>query len=264
MDRFRFGLSGLTGPLTQRRLYGDNAPSLDAYAGMFQVYEIGASQHPHWTASMARDLVERMPSKVRLVPQMSRSIVQDGGLAGNDAEFDRWLDSIAPVLAAHNKGPLLLPWQGAWSADSEASLEHLLEELWPKLPSSQQVAVEFRHGSWFRPGPVHMLEEYGATLVWSTAGGIVPHRATADTIYVRLGGNQSRRIPDEVAALASRITKRPEDDRPVYVISSRYHDPYGLRALERFGDMVGAPVHYGARTPMPQQVPAQPSLRAFA
>lgn len=264
MDRFRFGLAGLTGPLTERRLYGDAGPSLEAYGRMFGAYEVGASRYEHWTADLSQDLVDRMPAHVHLIPRMSRAIVHQAGLDGLETELDRWIDAVAPLLRATNKGPLLLPWQESWTPDGQDRLQQLLDELWPRLPASQRIAVEFQHGTWFRPEPVHLLEEYGASLVWSTAAGRVPYRATADAIYVRLTGTQTRRIPDEVAALASRIDQRPEDRRPVYVISSRSHDPYGLRALQRFAESVGRTVRYGADAAMPSDVPSQPSLLAYA
>ncbi len=266
MERFRLGLSGLYGPRTQAKLYGSEPPSLSAYGSMFDAYEVGASQFPHWTRELAEELVARMPSNVALIPRVSRAIVQNGGVEGQAAELDRWLESVEPILRSSNHGPLYMPWTGAWSPEAEGRLRDALEALWPILPSRQRLAVEFRHGSWLQPSAVHMLEEYGAGLVWSTLAGRVPYRATADFIYARLTGHQSRRVADEVQALTAQLESRPSDRRTVFAISSRYHDPYGLHALERFADRVGAPLAYrgDGRRNVPLDNPVQPSLRAFA
>lgn len=234
MDRFRFGLAGLGGPLTERALYGE-APGdrLVQYGRRFTCLEAGFTARPEFTGDHAQAVLDRTPYHVHICPRAPDIASTD------EARITGWLDAIGPLLTRRPRGPIHVPWRGERNPQAEDRLEGFLACLWPRLPGHQRIAVEFDHPSWFRHDIVHMLEENGAGLVWSTRAGQVPYRVTADFIYVRLTGDQ-RRVGDEVAALSQRITQRPDDRRPVYVISALHADPYGLKALDRFAVNVDA------------------------
>ncbi len=245
MDRLRFGLAGLGGPRTERMLYGPpGGDRLQKYGAQFDAYEMGCTRYEHWTSDMADALLERMPPDVSLLPRLSRTIVHAGTIVGHELELQRWLQSVRPILRSPRCGPVMVPWEGEWSPESQSALEGVLSSLWGNLPATGRIAVEFRHPTWYRSTPVQMLEEYGAGLVWSTLAGRVPYRTTADFIHVRITGAPSRQVTDEVRALWDQIRKRPQDERPVYVISSRHHDPLGLRLLERFADLAKRPIAF--------------------
>jgi uncharacterized protein YecE (DUF72 family) len=242
MDRLRFGLAGLGGPRTERLLYGPpGGDRLQKYGSQFEVYEMGCTRYDHWTVDAAEAILERMPPHVDLLPRLSRGIVHSGSIQGQEEELGRWLRSVRPLLRSPRCGPILIPWEGEWSPESQENLEGVLSTLWGHIPATGRISVEFRHPTWYRSAPVQMLEEYGASLVWSTLAGRVPYRTTADFIHVRITGAPTRRVSDEVQALWKQIKSRPNDDRPVYVVSARHHDPLGLRMLERFAGLTG---HY--------------------
>lgn len=266
MDRFRFGLAGLGGPRTERMLYGPpGGDRLQKYGAQFDAYEMGTTRYDHWTEDAAEQVVARMPPNVHLLPRLSRRIVHAGTIHGQEAELERWLHSVRPILRSPQCGPVLVPWPDEWTKHSEDHLESVLSTLWGHLPATGRISVEFRHPTWYRPGPVQMLEEYGAGLVWSTLAGRVPYRTTADFIHVRITGAPSRRVTDEVHALWNQIESRPDDNRPVYVISSRHHDPLGLRMLERFASRTGHHFQFEEEpVAVRRTIEEIPGLRAYA
>lgn len=266
MDRFRFGLAGLGGPRTERMLYGPpGGDRLQKYGARFDAYEAGCTRYDHWTADAAEHLVARMPPNVHILPRLSRRIVHAASMEGQEEELRRWLASVRPILRDPRCGPVLVPWPDEWSQGSEDALEGILSTLWGHLPATGRISVEFRHPSWYRGGPVQMLEEYGAGLVWSTLAGRVPYRTTADFIHIRITGSPTRRVADEVHALWTQLQARPDDDRPVYAIASRHHDPIGLRLLERFATKVGRPMDFTDNPVMARRrTQARPDLLAYA
>lgn len=265
MDRFRFGLAGLGGPLTEAALYGpEPGDRLAAYGRRFGLFEAACATHPAFGPGEAQALLDRLP------PHVEINVRIDTGPRARP--LDETLQAAGPILVSRRSGPVHVPWHGPRTDETEQRLEAFLGRLWPRLPGHQRLAVEFHDASWLRAGTMHLLEENGAAMVWSAQAGQVPYRLTSDFIYIRLTG-PTRRVPDEVASLARRVAARPDDDRPVYVVSARHLDPYGLAALERFAGLVGAPVtkHPRATAPMDAPTPAggrdetpQRSLDGFA
>jgi len=243
--RLRFGLSGFASPFLRDRLYGDTPPQhwLDAYSAHFGCYEVTGTADEAWDATASERLAELAPPHLRLLPRHPG--------AANAA----WAQACAPLLRRRASGPVYLPWNGPWTARRHDALERLLGTLWDTLPPSGRVAVEFADAGWLRSDVMAMLEMHEAGLVWSTRPGIVPYKVTADFLYLRLTGYQTRRTGDEVAALLERLRNRPVDDREVFVVSSRCTEAYGLHAVERFAQGMGQP--WLARPPVPAQVGLQ-------
>lgn len=247
MFHARFGLSGFADPTLQRALYPPNTPPheiLRRYGDRFDLYEVAPAAEPGFTQAHAEGLLDQAPSHLRLLPRMPA--------APSTHEVDDWCERLGPVLRNHRCGPLHLPWPGSWSPESESRLEAALSRLYTHLPASGRVAVEFLHGTWLRPSAMRLLEEHEAGLVWSTRAGTLPYKVTADFLYVRLTGMHNRRCRDEVTALLDRVRARHGDQKPVYAISSRSSEPYGLHALERFARGLGRALSLGPATPLGQ------------
>lgn len=253
MFHARFGLSGFADPILKRALYPDAAPHdlLRRYGERFDLYEVAPAAEPGFTAAHAEGLLDQSPAHLRLLPRMPS--------APTPRQVDDWCDRLRPVLRNHRCGPLHLPWPGAWSPLEEARLEEALSRLYAHLPASGRVAVEFLHGTWLRPGALRLLEENEAGLVWSTRAGTMPYKVTADFLYVRLTGIHHRRCRDEVSALLDRVRARHGEQKPVFAVSARSGEAYGLHALERFARGLGRPLALGPVTP-----PGQAALDRFS
>ncbi len=243
------GLAGFSHP-TLQPLYGDQPRGqwLAAYSRIFGAYELACTRLAHFDRTTAKRLVEQAPPALRLLPAAPETLVAPG----TDARraLHDWHHAVEPILRSPNAGPIHMAWPGPHTPQRVRELEALLELMWARLPWSARVAVEFLHPSWFRGDALRVLEEHGAALVWSTSAGLIPRRVTAGFLYIRLTGNPWR--GDEAAELAAALAARRDDGRPVHVISTRHHEPYGLAALNRFTQAVGVPLDLTAgRTPSP-------------
>lgn len=243
MGRIRMGLSGFADPLLQRELYGANLPParmLKAYGRSFSCLEATFTREASFVEEQAQWLVDATPNHVHIIPRFSEFISARAQVRGYETEMDRWLDANAPILRAHNRGPLYVPWMGPRTEKSESELNELLDRLWSVLPGNHDVAVEFRDNSWYRPHVMQTLEEHQAGLVWSTIAGPFPNRITAPFLHIRLTGNHAH-VYNEAATMSNALAERPYDERHVTVASSRYFEPYGLHVLEDFSQRVGEP-----------------------
>ncbi len=231
------GLAGFSHPRLQHALYGNQSRDqwLSAYGRCFGALELACTRLPYFDRATARRLAAKVPPNQRLLPATPPEITQVGG-DPRQAVMD-WHAAVEPILRSPNCGPVHVAWPGPHTPSRLAQLEQLLDLLWARLPWNARVAVEFQHRSWFRAQAMRLLEEQAAGLVWSTAAGLLPHRVTADFLYVRLTGTPWH--GDEAADLAQALAARSHDKRPVHVISSRYHEPYGLAVLQRFAQHAG-------------------------
>ncbi len=249
----RFGLSGFADPHLRRALYTPNAPPSDylrQYGERFDLYEVAPSADPGFSRAHAEGLLDQSPAHLRLLPRLPNGV--------SPREVDSWSERLAPILRNHRCGPIQLAWPGAWSSTEEQNLQDAIERLYQHLPASGRIAVEFLHGTWLRPSAMRLLEEHEAALTWSTRSGNVPHKVTADFINIRLTGTHHRRCRDEVVSFLERVRARHGEQKPMYAISTRSSEAYGLHAIERFARGLGKPLRLG---PAPQ--PGQSGLDRF-
>ncbi len=253
MSHARFGLAGFADPHLQRAIYTPGAPPADylrQYAQRFDLYEVGPSADPSFSRAHAEGLLDQSPAHLRLLPRLPNN--------ATSLEIDAWSSRLEPILRNHRCGPLQLAWTGPWSHEQEHALKTSIEQLYQHLPASGRLAVEFLHGTWLRPSAMRLLEEHEAALTWSTRAGSVPHKVTADFLNIRLTGMHHRRCRDEVVSFLERIRARHGEERPLYTISARSSEPYGLHAIERFARGLGRPLRLGPALP-----PGQSALDRF-
>ena len=96
----------------------------------------------------------------------------------------RFLDPLAPLIAADKLGPVLWQLPPTMKRDDERLARTL------DLASACRNAVEFRHQSWFTDEVMALLRERGAALVIAERHGMdeQPRTLTADWTLVRLHG----------------------------------------------------------------------------
>jgi uncharacterized protein YecE (DUF72 family) len=95
----------------------------------------------------------------------------------------RLLSCIAPLREAKMLGPVLVQLPPDMRRD-----DALLDAALAEFPESVQVAVEFRHPSWFVADVAAVLASHGAALVWADRDGrsLGPLWETAGWRYLRL------------------------------------------------------------------------------
>jgi uncharacterized protein YecE (DUF72 family) len=118
----------------------------------------------------------------------SRYLTHIKRLRDPEEPVHRLLGCIAPLRDAGMLGPILVQLPPDMRRD-DALLDAALKE----FPRSLQVAVEFRHQSWFAPDVAAVLTNHGAALVWADRGGrsLGPLWETAAWRYLRLHHGRS-------------------------------------------------------------------------
>jgi uncharacterized protein YecE (DUF72 family) len=126
--------------------------------------------------------------------------------------------------------------------------------------SSQAVAVEFRHPSWYTPETRRLLEDFGAALCFADSRGPqTPWWRTADWGYVRF--HQGRAQPPSgygPAALqtwANRLAELWPESADLYVYFNNDLHGCAPRDARRFGAAIRRAGLSPARVPAPRQTP---------
>ena len=102
------------------------------------------------------------------------------------------LERISPLVEGGKLGPLLWQLPPTFVRDDDRLAEALAV-----FPSDLQHAIEFRHESWFAPGPLELLADHGVALVVAdrpSAPGRERREPTATFSFVRFHhGSRGRR-----------------------------------------------------------------------
>ncbi|MCD6497509.1 MAG: DUF72 domain-containing protein [Deltaproteobacteria bacterium] len=132
---------------------------------LFHIKAYGAlTGHAVAVKSLPRDLAAALPRSVPV--QGGKLRIQDQGLVREVAR--RFVDALSPLHEADRLGFVLVQFSSSFRYD-RGNLDRIIAL--SKLLVGLSLAVEFRHGSWYRPdaiGPTaRMLRDVGA--VWVTA-----------------------------------------------------------------------------------------------
>lgn len=188
---FRVGTSGwgyddwrgaFYAPGTEPRDY------LAAYARVFDCVEVNSSFYGAGSREQVQRWADATPKEFTFAVKLPDTITHESRLRGVDDLLARFLADLAPLAASGKLGPLLcqLPPSLKRTGESLADLARFLA----LVPRDVDVAVEFRHASWFVPETFAALHARNAALVWSLNDYVtVPEVLTADWVYARLIGN---------------------------------------------------------------------------
>ena len=188
-DMARIGTSGWIYPHWRGVIYrGDQRTWLDQYTAEFDTVELNGSFY-RWPAD-ARYAAwrDRLPDGFEMAVKASRGLTHARRL--RDPEV--WIERITRGLHALDgkRGPLIVQLHPSLERD-DGLLDHFLTV----LPDWTRPAIEFRHPSWHDEAVFAMLERHGAAYcVMSGAHLPCILRATADLVYVRLHGPDTRHL----------------------------------------------------------------------
>jgi uncharacterized protein YecE (DUF72 family) len=219
---FYSGTSGLVLPVPQR-LYPEafqNKSRLEYYASLFNSVEINSSFYKNPKLSTVQKWAQVVPDDFRFSFKLSKNISHAKGLLFNNEDVDAFMQVIDAV--GKKKGCLLVQFPASTRIERFSELQNLLTALQP-VTNGWQIAIEFRHPSWYNNEVYKMLEQLNTTIVIHD----IPASATpeiemkATFRYLRFHGENGRYrgsyADDVLEKYAINIRQRINEGQTAYV-----------------------------------------------
>ena len=202
MVRFWVGVSGFSYTSWKGVFYpATTKPNqmLEAYAAKLNSVEINSSFYHMPTPTTTSKWAASTPEAFRFSFKTNRKITHFMKLKDAQKEFGIFLKGLAPVEG--KLGCILVQLPPYMKQDYD-TLETFLAE----KPKMTQIAIEFRHTSWFGDKLSNLLLKYNAALCVADTEDMKPiFNPTADFGYVRL--RRSRYSKSELKEWSERLLK---------------------------------------------------------
>lgn len=192
LHKFYAGTSGLVLPVPNKAAYPlafQNRSRLCYYASLFNSIEINSSFYKIPMASTVRKWAADVPDDFRFTFKLWRGITHEKGLTFNGQDVKRFMQVINEV--DDKKGCLLVQFPPGFRADSLPRLDHLLNVIRQEDEhSGWDIAVEFRHKTWYKEQVYELLEKYDMGMViHDLPASAAPLQASANNfVYLRFHG----------------------------------------------------------------------------
>jgi uncharacterized protein YecE (DUF72 family) len=223
MVRFWVGVSGFSYPAWQGVFYPDGtkpADMLNAYSGKLNSVEINSSFYHTPTEVTARRWGSVVGEGFRFSFKANRRITHIKKLRDAGEDFVAFTGVLRPL---RDKLGCVLVQLPPYVKRDEATLEGFLNS----KPESLNVALEFRHDSWFDDGVNKLLSRYNAALCVADTEDMKPvFSNTASFLYVRL--RRDNYSKDELTSWAKRLQDFSERSVDCFVYFK--HDEKGEAA----------------------------------
>jgi len=200
---FYGGTSGLLIPIPKRDFPPEFAAysRLQYYATLFNSIEINSSFYKLPMLSTVAKWAADVPENFRFTFKLWRQITHSKKLIFNDDDVLRFMDVINN--AGSRKGALLVQFPPSLAVAARGRLAHLLNILTDTNTTQWDVAIEFRHRSWYNEEIYDLLTSFNAGLVLQDMPkSATPQVVTADNfVYLRFhgpSGNYKGSYGDEV------------------------------------------------------------------
>jgi uncharacterized protein YecE (DUF72 family) len=188
---FFAGLSGLELPIP-KYLYPppyQDASRLTYYSTFFNSIEINSSFYKLPKPATVSKWAASVHENFKFTFKLWKQITHLKGLHFEESDLDKFLKAISG--ARDKKGCLLMQFPPSLTIESKPQLDKLLgcvkeldtEVLW-------NIAIEFRHKSWYHPSVYELMDSYHSTIVIQD----IPKSATpmldieSEIVYVRFHG----------------------------------------------------------------------------
>lgn len=161
---------------------------LEYYAHLFNSIEINSSFYKTPKAATVAKWCAFVPDDFRFTFKLSKAITHVKDLNYPEDELEKFMESIAQV--GNKKGCLLIQFPPSIHIDKLDRLQQLLSSIEWFNQQQWQLAVEFRHASWYEKETAEILKEYNAITVIQDkpAAATPPDLTPGKTIYIRLHG----------------------------------------------------------------------------
>ncbi|WP_295125519.1 DUF72 domain-containing protein [uncultured Chitinophaga sp.] len=162
--RFFSGTSGLVLPVPNKLSYPpafQDKSRLEYYAHLFNSIEVNSSFYKVPQARTVKKWADMVPANFRFTYKLWRDITHAKGLAFKDEDVARFMSAIDP--AGEKKGSLLIQFPPSVTLEKFGVVEHLLGLLGEG--HGWDVALEFRHNSWYAAETYELADEYDCSIV---------------------------------------------------------------------------------------------------
>lgn len=182
MRRIWVGTGAIAFKEWKGQFYPKNLTAINAlafYAKTFSALELNSSFYRMPTAAAIEEMTAAAPANFPISVKMPRLLTHIKRLRNSKALMNDTL-KVLPRFDVH-LGPLLFQLPPNFPLDLKR-----LKEFLPLIPSRYQVAIEFRHRSWFVKPVFDLLKKKHISLVYNDTDIKMPLIATCDWGYLRL------------------------------------------------------------------------------
>ncbi|MEJ7610867.1 MAG: DUF72 domain-containing protein [Ferruginibacter sp.] len=192
--KFYSGISGLVMPGPRSTYPPDfrDKSRLEYYASLFNSLEINSSFYKTPKETTVIKWAVAVPEQFKFTFKLSKAITHVKWLDYNEDDVEPFMKTIG--YAGQKKGCLLIQFPPSLKIDRLDRLQKLLSDIVWNNEDQWQLAVEFRHASWYEKEVYEILEEYKAIPVLQDipASATPVHEITSDFIYRRFHGPDGR------------------------------------------------------------------------
>jgi uncharacterized protein YecE (DUF72 family) len=247
---WRFGTMGFSYADWAGVFYPRGLPQprwLAHYAKHFDAIELDTTFHAAPTFERVERWAEQTPPDFRFCLKTPRAITHDGP---PQRAIGAMTDFVRVASAMHEKlAMILIQFPPTYNAANLVTLAGFLHE----LPPVARYAVEFRHRSWFEPGPHEDARELlrALNLCWVSAeyeAAPRPPVVTTDFLYVRWIGRHerfeelNREQIDMTASLrwwADTVAATAPADATVWGMFNNDYAGYSVASIARMREILG-------------------------
>ena len=190
LSKIYTGLSGLQlpGPQATYPPAFQGKSRLKYYAHLFNSIEINSSFYKTPQPKTVSKWGDSTPGDFKFTFKLSKVITHSKGLEYDEKELENFMNSISEI--GDKKGCLLIQFPGSIRIDKLDKLQQLLSDIEWHNKGKWQLAVEFRHPSWYENETTEILNEYNAvTVVQDKPAAATPaYLPQYKAVYLRLHG----------------------------------------------------------------------------
>ncbi len=190
LENIYTGLSGLVlpGPKATYPPAFQGKSRLEYYAHLFSSIEINSSFYKTPQPATVAKWGASVPNDFKFTFKLSKAITHVKGLDFDEAALEIFMESITQV--GDKKGCLLIQFPPSLHIEKLDKMQRLLSSIAWLNEQQWQLAVEFRHSSWYEKEVTEILKEHQAiTALQDKPAAATPAEwEQSDTIYVRMHG----------------------------------------------------------------------------
>ncbi len=218
---------------------------LSQYSSVFDTVEIDSTFYRVPSAEMVRSWYRSTPDGFLFCPKVPKQITHELKLREADVLFASFIDVVK--LLRNKLGPVLVQLPPSFTFDRDVKrLTNFLDH----VPDDIELAVEFRHNSWFNELTTKLLQEHRVTMAWSVFPGVSnPGLVTSKTGYLRLVGDRSireedfgriqRDRTDETNGWSKRIKELQGDLEHVFAFANNHYQGFGPASVNLLREGLG-------------------------
>lgn len=192
LQNFYAGTSGILLPVPNKEFFPEDFKDksrLTYYASLFNSLEVNSSFYKVPMAVTVEKWAESVPEDFKFTFKLWRDITHNKDLAFDPSAVAQFMQTIE--RAGDKKGALLVQFPPGTRVSARPQLQQLLELIRKYDPSnSWQVALEFRHPSWYQEEIYELIENQQMAVVLHDKPGSASPLTTQvqDFVYLRFHG----------------------------------------------------------------------------